>query len=127
MDLKAGDIIYVYCNFVRPTPDYKYVICICPIYPYFFLINSEPRRKTPDAQIKIEKGNDFPFLTHTSYINTATICTIYPNEINKATFKGLLPTHIKSEIIKVVMGCRYLSTNQKLLVETNFNSPNVVG
>lgn len=119
MELKAGYIIHAYCAFI---PDYKYVICVCPLSPYFFLINSEPRRITPDAQIKIEKNDGFPFLSHTSYINTATICTIYPNEINKATFKGLLPDHIKSEIIKVVNGCRYLSPNQKKLIETNFST-----
>lgn len=118
MELKAGDIIHAYCNFIS---GYKYVICVCPLYPYFFLINSEPRRKTPDAQIKIEK-EDFPFLTHTSYINTATIFTIPQNEISKAKFKGLLPANIKSEIIKVVNGCRYLSPNQKSLIKTNFNS-----
>ena len=119
MELKAGDIIHVYCTFI---PDYKYVICVCPIYPYFFLINSEPRRKTPDAQIKIKK-EDFPFLSNEySYINTATICTIYPNEINKATLKGSLPTHIKAEIIKVVNECRYLSPNQKILIKTNLST-----
>lgn len=119
MELKAGYIIHAYCNFVG---DYKYVICICPKDYLFFLINSEPRRQTPDAQIKIEKGKDFPFLTHTSYIHTANPIKIYPNEINKATFKGLLPDHIKSEIIKVVNGCRYLSPNQKKLIETNFST-----
>ena len=119
MELKAGDIIHVYCTFIG---DYKYVICVCPKYPYFFLINSEPRRKTPDAQIKIKK-EDFPFLSlDYSYINTATICTIYPDEINKATIKGSLPTHIKAEIIRVVNGCRYLSPNQKTLIETNLST-----
>jgi hypothetical protein len=117
MKLKAGDIIYVYCTFVG---DYKYVICLCPKYPYFFLINSEPRRITPDAQIKIKKV-DFPFLSHDSYINTATICTIYPDEINKATPKGSLPSHIKAEIIEVVNKHRYLSPNQKILIKTNLS------
>jgi len=118
MGLNAGDIILAYCVFIS---DYKYVICLCPINLFFFLINSEPRRKTPDAQIKIKK-EDFPFLEKDySYINTATICTIYPNEINKATFKGSLPPHIKAEIIKVVNECGYLSPNRKALVKTNFS------
>jgi hypothetical protein len=119
MELKAGDIIHVYCIFI---PNYKYVICVCPINLYFFLINSESRRKTPDAQIKIKK-EDFPFLKKDySYINTATICTIYQNEINKATPKGSLPNHIKAEIIKVVNDCGYLSPNQKALVKTNLSA-----
>jgi hypothetical protein len=119
MELKAGDIIHAFCAFI---PDYKYVICLCPKHPYFFLINSEPRTKTPDAQIRIKK-EDFPFLSlDYSYINTATICTIYPDEISKATLKGSLPPHIKAEIIKVVHECGYLSPNQKTLIKTNLST-----
>lgn len=118
MDLKAGDVIHAYCAFI---PDHKYVICICPKFPYFFLINSEPRTKTPNAQIKISK-EEFPYLSHEfSYINTATICTIYPNEIEEAKFKGYTPDHVKKEIVEVVNGCRYLSGNQKSLITKNLS------
>ena len=114
--LNAGDIIHAYCNFIS---DYKYVICVCPAFPYFFLINSEPRRKTPDAQIKIKK-EDFPFLSNDySYINTATIVTIYSNEISRAQHKGVLPAHVKDEIVNIVNKCRYLSPNLKNLITTN--------
>lgn len=116
MELKAGDIIYTYCAFIS---HHKYLICICPISRYFFLINSEARRSTLDAQIKIEK-KDFPFLRKDySYINTATICTIYPDEINRAIPKGHLPAHIKAEIIKLVNQSRHLAPRQQALVQTN--------
>lgn len=119
MELKAGDILHAYCVFI---PDHKYVICVCPVFPYFFLINSEPRRKTPDAQIKIKK-EDFPFLTQDySYINTATICTLYPDEINKATYKGSLPDHVKEEVIRVVDESKYLSPNLRSLIKTNLSA-----
>lgn len=119
MSLKAGDIIHAYCAFV---PANKFVICICPINLYFFLINSDPRRKTPDAQIKIEK-KDFSFLTRDSYIDTATLITIYPDEINKSTHKGALPTHLKEKILKVIDGFRHLSANQQAMIKSNLNPP----
>lgn len=116
MELKAGDVIYTYCYFIGK---YKYLICLCPEPPYFFLINSEPRTLTPDAQVKIVKS-DFPFLPKAcSYIDTATFCTIQRLEIDDAIRKGSLPTHVKEEIIKVVDACRYLTQNQKLLIKTN--------
>jgi len=119
MEIKAGDIIHAYCAFI---PDYKYVICVCPKYPYFFLINSEPRRKRAKVLLKIKK-EDFPFLSYDySYINTATIITLYSNEINKATHKGVLPAHVKDEIVKVVNECRYLSPNQKNVITTNLTT-----
>lgn len=116
MILEHGDILHAFCAFI---PDYKYVICICSQTPLFFLINSKPRNSTPDAQVIIEK-KEYPFLDHDSYINTATIITIYQNEINKATRKGKLSETKKSEIVKIVKQCRYLTPNQKELIEGNF-------
>jgi hypothetical protein len=115
MTLKTGDIIHAYCHFVS---NYKYIICVCPKYPYFFFINSEPRRQTPGAQIEIKK-EDFPFLSHDSYINTATLFTIYANEVDKSTPMGSLPSHVKTEIIKVISNCGYLSPNHKALITSN--------
>jgi hypothetical protein len=115
MELKAGDVIYAYCAFV---PGNKFLICLCPSPPYFFFINSEPRRQTPDAQIEITK-KDLAFLKHVSYINTATICTIYPEEIIDATPKGPLPAYLKEKILKVIDGSRYLSANQQAMIKTN--------
>lgn len=119
MKFNAADILHAYCAFI---PKYKYVICLCPVYPYFFLINSKPRRITPDAQIMITKA-DFPFLKDDSYINTATICTIYKDEINKGSIVGIVPNHIKDEIVKVTNKGRYLSPNIKALITKNLSSP----
>lgn len=118
MTLKHGDILHAYCAFI---PDYKYVVCICSKTPLFFLINSKPRKSTPDAQVIIEK-KEFPFLDHDSYINTATIITIYPNEINKAKEIGHLSKIKKAEIVKIVKQCGYLTPKQKELIENNFQS-----
>jgi hypothetical protein len=121
MELSAGDILHALCIFTKPQPKYKYVVCICPIYPLFFLINSSPRKSTSDAQILIKK-DEFSFLDHDSYINTATPCTIYQNEIDNAEKVGFLTKNIKSEIIEVVKKCRYLPQAQKELIEKNFSA-----
>ncbi len=120
MEIKAGDIIHAYCNFV---PGNKFLICVCPSSsPLFLLINSEPRRKTPDAQIKITP-KDFPFLDHDSFINTATICAVFPDELKKAVPMGSLPDHIREEVLRVIDGSKHLSPNQQDLIKKNLGNP----
>ncbi len=117
MTLKHGDILHAYCAFI---PDYKYVVCICSQTRLFFLINSKPRNSTPDAQVIVEK-KEYPFLDHDSYINTATVITIYPAEINKAQIKGKLSEIKRSEIVRIVKQCKYLTPIQKNIIENNFS------
>lgn len=118
MALNSADILHAYCAFI---PKYKYVICVCPVFPYFFLINSQPRRLTPEAQIMITP-KDFPFLDNTSYIDNSTIITIYEKEINKATPLGSVPNHIKAEIVNAVSKSRHLSPKIKATVSQNLLS-----
>jgi len=116
----AGDILYVYCIFIDP-PHYKYAVCICPEYPLFFFINSEPRRSTADAQILIKKS-DFPFLTYDSYINTATVVTFRQRELNEAEKKGRLTSQLKKRIIDVVKNHKYLPPRHTQLVFDNLQN-----
>jgi len=118
MALKAGDIIHVFCAFIS---NYKFVVCICPDHPLFFLINSQPRRSTPDAQVLIKKAEFASFLQKDSYINTATPITIYPQELRKAKSVGILTDSLKSEIVKVVKECGHLSSRQQTLIENNMS------
>lgn len=118
MILKAGDIIHVFLTFIY---DYKFVVCFCPNYPLFFLINSEPRRTTPKAQILIRQVEFTSFLEQDSYINTATPITIYSQELNKAQKVGVLTDSLKSEIVKVVKECGYLIPIHMQLVENNLS------
>ena len=118
MPLENGDILHAYCAFI---PDYKYVVCICSQARLFFLINSKPRKTTPDAQVLIEKEN-YPFLEYDSYINTATVITIYPAEISKAKLKGKLSETKKAEVARISKQCGYLTLKQKNLIENNFSA-----
>lgn len=122
MSLSPGDVIHAYCAFTLPSPSWKFLICVCPSTPLFFMISSEPRRLTPDAQIKIQK-KDLPFLDRDSYINTAIICTIDTAEIKKSTHKGSLPPNIKRKILETLesLNCKYLSPNQNSLIKTNLS------
>jgi hypothetical protein len=118
MALKAGDIIHVFCTFIS---DHKFVVCICPDHPLFFLINSEPRRSTLDAQVLIKQAEFKSFLKQDSYINTATPITIYPLELSKAKSVGILTDSLKSEIVKVVKECGHLSPIMQTLIENNLS------
>lgn len=123
MPLNPGDAIHAYCAFTLPFPSWKFLICVCPSTLLFFLISSEPRRLTPDAQIKIQKKEDLPFLDHDSYINTAIICTIDSEELKKSIHKGSLPPHIKRKILETLqaLNCKYLSFHQNNLIKTNLS------
>ena len=120
MILSAGKIIKVFCVFAKP-PKQKYAVCICPISRLFFLINSDPRKISPDTQILIRK-DDFKFLAGDSYINTATICLFSEEEINRGSEIDFLTNTLKSEIIKVTKQCKYHSSVNKELIERNFSS-----
>lgn len=65
---QSGDVIYIYCVYAKPKPKYKYAITINDNPPLFFLINTQPRRSTPDAQIYIQK-HELPCLMHDSYVD----------------------------------------------------------
>lgn len=120
MALNPGDILHIYCVFIKP-PKYKFVICVCPVDRLFFFINSKPRRTTPDAQLMIKKET-FSFLTRNSYINTATICTFGEHEIDKAEKIGLLPKNIKDKIIDIVRGSRYLAPKHIDIIVKNLSA-----
>jgi len=119
MQARAGEVIHAYCNFASEN---KFFICISSSAPFFLLINSEPRVKTPDAQIKITP-KDFPFLDHDSYIDASQICTIFPEELKKAVSKGPVPLRVNREILKVTENLRNLSQNQKDLIKNNLSPP----
>ena len=119
MALRAGDIIHVFCAFI---PDHKFVVCICPDHPLFFLINSLARRSTPDAQVLIKQAEFPSFLKQDSYINTATPIMIYPQELSKAKPVGILTDSLKSEIVKVVKECGYLPSRQQIIIENSLRN-----
>jgi hypothetical protein len=119
--LSAGKIIKVFCVFAKPKPKLKYAVCICPVARLFFLINSEPRRTSLDAQVLIAK-NDFKFLKQDSYINAATICVFPEKEIDLGSEIDFITIALKAEIIKVTQECKYHSLSNKELIAKNFSS-----
>lgn len=118
--LRPGDVLYIYCRYIDP-PHYKYVVCTCPNSPLFFFINSEPRRRTPDAQVLISKS-DFPFLHHDSYIDTARMCTFYQDEITQAQKKMPLTQSLMQEIASVVTKHNHLPPRHIQIILNNFAS-----
>ena len=88
----------------------------------FFLINSESRRITPDAQVNIKKEDGHSFLDkRSSFINTATVCTFDQLEIEQAKLVGHLSETERKEVIKIVKTCDYLTPNQKEIVSKNLS------
>lgn len=117
MVLEAGDVLYIHCSYITP-PHFKYVICICPNWPLFFFINTEPRRITPDAQLRITPA-ELPFLDRDSYVDTAQALTFSKNEIAKSETKGSLPENIKRRIREITDNHKHLPLVHKKLVDSN--------
>jgi len=106
-ELQPGDVLYIYCIYIKP-PSYKYIVCICPEPPLFFFINTESRRKTPDANVLVEK-TELPCLSHDSYIDTATPITFSPHDLKSANLKGDLPESVRERIKDAVTKHNYLA------------------
>lgn len=119
MSLNTGDILLVYCNFVGRK---KCVICICPKKCYFFLINSEPRRTSPEAQIEIKQKEYSSFLKRDSYINTAEIMKLPLDDVTNGKKLGFLKSATKNIILEVVKDSKYLPKKHIELTVLNFTS-----
>ena len=115
--LKPGNVIHVYCVYIDP-PHFKYVICVCPKFPLFFFVNSEPRKSTPDAQVLIKKS-ELPLLPHDSYVNTATMYTFNEIHLKRATVVSSLSKDIKKKIKSAVREHTYLPKRHADLVLSN--------
>lgn len=119
MALNPGDVLYIYTSVAKPRPKFKYAICVCNLQNLFFLINSDPRKLTPEADVLV-RPDELPCLDHVSYIDTSKFFKYYPSEINNAKEKGTLPDYLKHRIKEAANGHRNLTGNQKKLIETNF-------
>jgi len=115
-----GDVIYVYCNFIKP-PDYKYCVCIDSSQHLFFFINTNQRRKSPDADVLVTQ-NELPFLKYNSYINTATPIRIIGEDLKKGDNKGQLPDNVIMKILKTVYTSIYISPFYKKIIWNNISS-----
>ena len=116
--LLPGDVLYVYCSYIKPQPKHKYVVCVCPDSPLFFFINTEPRSRTLEAQLFVSQS-EIPSLEHDSYINTAEIVTFSKAEIDNADKKGTLPPRVMKRVREIVNSHRYLSPIHKTIVLYN--------
>jgi hypothetical protein len=113
-----GDVLYIYCSYIKPQPKQKYVVCVCPDPPLFFFINTEPRSRTLDAQLFVSQS-EIPSLQHDSYINTAEIVTFPKNEIDNADKTGTLPPRVRKRVREIVISHRHLSPMHKKIVLDN--------
>lgn len=116
--LLPGDVLYIYCSYIKPQPKQKYVVCVCPDPPLFFFINTEPRSRTLDAQLFVSQS-EIPSLLHDSYINTAEIVTFPKAEIDNADKKGTLPPRVRKRVREIVISHRHLSPMHKKIVLDN--------
>ena len=119
--LSIGDVLLILTRFARPKPKHKYAICVCPVNRWFLLINSEPRRINPDAQIEITPS-DLSALKHPSFIDASKIVAYSLEEIESASPKGSVP-HVKlTEIARIVARQEYMPPKHKRAVVNNFSS-----
>ena len=119
MSLNTGDILLVYCNFAGHK---KYAICVCPKNCYFFLVNSDPRRTSLDAQIEIQQKDYSSFLKRNSYINTAEIMKLPLDDVNNGKPLGCLKSATKSRVLETVKSSKYLPKKHRELILSNFIS-----
>lgn len=113
--LLPGEVLFIYCSYIKPQPKHKYVVCVCPDSPLFFFISTEPRSRTLDAQLFVSQS-EIPSLQHDSYINTAEIVTFSKGEIENADKKGILPPRVMKRVREIVVSHRYLSPMHKKIV-----------
>lgn len=111
-----GKIYKIFLNYTKPPKD-KYVICVHVAENLFLIINTEPRTRAPEAQLKISP-QDINFLRHDSFIDTSTIISIpyesYLNQIKDPDRAlGDIPPHVKLKIKLHIENSKYLTTAQK--------------
>lgn len=117
MTIRPGDIISVYCVFINP-PHYKYAVCVSPELAIFFFINTDKRRRTPDAQVLVSTS-ELPALKYDSYINTAEVVTFNQMHLSAAKIIDRLPDKVKERIKSVVATHKYLPPRYSALVFEN--------
>lgn len=66
----------------------KHCICVDPVQKLFLFINSEPTRRNPNGDMKVQPYKEFGFLSYESYINTSSLKRIYEINIEWEDKKG---------------------------------------
>jgi hypothetical protein len=117
MPLSAGDILHIFCTFIEPQNN-KFAVCFCPEKPLFFFINTKPFVLAMDAQILI-KPEDYGFLDHDSYINTASPITFSQHFISGAGRRGAINANTRNAIKSIVQSHNHLSQRHVALVVNN--------
>ena len=86
MVIHPGQVVTLYCDFLRGSPNTKYLLvaCIKP-QPILFIINSkvslfvQTRTILLEGQVKIEQSLH-PFLKHDSWLDCAQVCLEFTSE-----------------------------------------------
>ena len=116
--LAPGDVIHVFCIFIKPQK-HKFAVCVCPKTTLFFFINTASRRSRPAAQFPVTRS-DLPFLQWDSYIDTGAVYKFREKELSDSRFAGQLTEALKRQIAKMVSTHGYLTEFQKQIVLNNF-------
>lgn len=116
--LNPGDVIHIYCRFIKPS-HYKFAVCVCPENNWFFFINSEPWTFKPDAQVLV-KHTELEVLNHDSYIDTAMFCFFRHVDVENADHKGRLPNTVMKRIRDSVEKHGHLPGIHREIVMNNF-------
>lgn len=95
----TGHAYRIWCSFIQPAAGEKFCICAHFEKPVLFFINFEPRRFFPPSSQLQVTTIDFPFLSYSSYINTADNVTCHhPLTCRILEEYGEIPQHIKDRI-----------------------------
>ncbi len=120
--LSPGDVILIYCRNLKDPHD-KFAVCVCPKRKWFFFINSEPRKRKPDAQVEI-RTYELASLDHDSWIDTSSIksfsdAELIPAKRDRNRHKGTLSPAVRLKIKKAVREHNRLSEVQAKVIDEN--------
>lgn len=113
--LSPGDIILIPSRYISVDHD-KFAFCICPEQNLYFYVNTKPYIIKSDAQVRVLGKLEYPFLEHTSYIDTSAIQRFETEVITNSIYKGKSPANILKRVREVVKRHEHLTKMQQHLV-----------
>jgi len=118
MALQPGDVVLHYLEWPGKK---KYFICVDPEKNLYACINSEPRRKTPEANVEVTR-KDVGALRYTSHIDTAKPWGINPELGISTEIVGHLSDELKKTICNNVEDNKHVSVAWKDIIQKNLGS-----
>lgn len=109
--MRLGGVYKVYTTLTKSPKD-KFFLCVSVSEGYYFIINSEPRRRAPDAQVRLDI-TDLAALHHVSYIDTSQVWNLsaarHRSQIeDPENFLGYVDNRVKLKVTMTVRKSKYI-------------------